>query len=229
MRDLVILGAGGHGRELFATVMAINAVESTWHVLGFVDDAPTHTDRVERLGSRILGTVEWLAGSGTAGEEATDHEGPVSHDRAVGATYALGVGTSTARRRLVARLDTAGLTAATVIHPSARVGPDCQLGEGVVIYEGSSVTTNVQIGDHTHLNVGCVIQHDSMIGEFVQFSPGVFVNGDCTIGDDVFLGTGAIITRGCEVGEGARVGAGAVVLDDVEPGATVVGVPARIV
>ncbi|MEI2700599.1 MAG: hypothetical protein V9E94_20510 [Microthrixaceae bacterium] len=71
------------------------------------------------------------------------------------------------------------------------------------------------------------MQHDTVIGDFVQMSPGVFVNGDCLIGSDVFLGTGAIVTRGRTVGAGARIGAGAVVLDDVEPGVTVVGAPAR--
>lgn len=60
MRDLVIVGAGGHGRELFATVAAINAATPTWRILGFVDDDPQHLDRVERLGSRVLGDTAWL-------------------------------------------------------------------------------------------------------------------------------------------------------------------------
>lgn len=214
MQELVIIGAGGHGRELFATVKAVNAVSPKWNVLGFVDDDPAHPERVERLGTRILGGIDWLERSGRTGGVTALH-------------YALGIGTSSVRRSLSARADAAGLQAATIIHPTALIGPDVQLGEGVIIYERSSVTTNVRIGDHTHLNVRCVVQHDSVVGEFVQFSPGVFVNGDCTLGDDVFLGTGAIVTRGCEVGEGARIGAGAVVLDDVEPGVTAVGTPAR--
>lgn len=199
--ELVIVGAGGHGRELF------DATRHTWNVIGFVDNHPEHPDRIDRLGSVILGDVSWLESHPT--------------------TYALGVGTSSVRRALSARLDAAGCTPATVLHPGATVGPDVRLGVGVVLYDRCTITTNVTIGDHTHLNVGCAVQHDSVIGEFVQFSPGVFVNGDCVIGNDAFLGTGAIVTRGCTVGDGARVGAGAVVRDDVEQGATVVGVPAR--
>jgi len=205
--ELVIVGCGGHGREIHSTVAALGDAGHHWDVLGFVDDAPDHLDRLERLGLGVLGDVGWLA----------DHPHP----------YALGIGTSAARRRIADRLDGTGADPVTLVHPSASIGPDVHLGPGVVVFAQSTITTDVRIGAHTHLNVGCSVQHDSMVGEAVQFSPGVFVNGDCTIGDDVFLGTGAIVTRGVTVGAGARIGAGAVVLDDVPAGATVVGTPAR--
>lgn len=204
---LVVVGAGGHGRELVATVAACNEVAPTWEVLGVVDDDPQHPDRLDRLGVRLLGDLGWLE----------------SHP----CTYALGVGTSDVRARIAARLDGAGMAAATVVHPGAWIGPDVHLAEGVVVYDRCTLTTDVRIGRHSHLNVGCAVQHDSVVGDHVQFSPGVLVNGDCSIGDGAFLGTGAIVTRGCRVGRGATVGAGAVVLADVPDGATVVGVPAR--
>lgn len=202
---VVIVGAGGHGRELF------DATTPSRKVRGFVDDAfgdPTDpcSGRVTRLGVPMLGPLGWLEANPGA--------------------YALGIGTSAVRRELSERLDDAGCEAVGVIHPGASIGSDSHLGTAVVVFDRTVVTTNVRIGAHTHLNVGCAVQHDTTVGEFVQFSPGVFVNGDCVIGDDVFLGTGAIITRGCVVGDGARVGAGAVVLDDVGPGETVYGIPA---
>lgn len=207
MKDLVVVGAGGHGRELFATIHAINEVNPTWNVVGFVDDTPTHLERVQRLGSAVLGGLDWL------------------DDRDV--AVAVGIGTSAMRRTVLDRLGLAEERLPAIVHPGATIGPDVELGPGVVVYDRCTVTTNVRIGAHTHLNVGCAVQHDSDMGAFVQLSPGVFVNGDCVVGDDVFMGTGAIVTRGCRVGSGAKVGAGAVVLDDVEADATVVGVPAR--
>ena len=84
MSDLVIVGAGGHGRELFATVEAINQVSPTWNVLGFVDDAPTHPERVERLGSVVLGGLDWLVGQEVS--------------------VAVGIGTSSVRRAVIERL-----------------------------------------------------------------------------------------------------------------------------
>lgn len=206
MKDLVIVGSGGHGRELLDTVLALNSAQAAWNVLGFVDDDPRHPERLERLGLAVLGDVDWLV------------RNPC--------TYALGIGTSSVREALSARLDAAGMEPATLVHPSAHVGPDVRLGQGVVVYDRCTITTNVSIGAHTHLNVGCAVQHDSVVGDFVQFSPGVLVNGDCALGDRVFLGTGAIVTRGNRVGDDAVVGAGAVVLADVVAGTRVVGVPA---
>lgn len=206
MTPVVIVGSGGHGREVLDVLRALEGTPSARPVEGFVDDDPSHLDRLERLGVALLGDLDHLA-----------------H---LGGDYVLGIGTSATRRRVVERLGDA-CTPIGIVHPGASIGSDCRIGQGVVVFERSVVTTNVTIGDHTHLNVGCAVQHDSVVGSFVQFSPGVLVNGDCDIGDDVFLGSGAIVTRGVTVGSGARVGAGAVVLSDVAPGRTVIGVPAR--
>ena len=204
----MIVGAGGHGRELGDVIAAINAAAPRWHLLGVVDDQPgENLERLRRLGLPMLGPLAWLE----------------QH----GGTYGLGIGTSGTRRTIAEQLGARGCEPATLVHPGASVGSDTQLGHGAVVYERTVITTGVTIGTHTHLNVGCAIQHDSSVGNFVQVSPGVLINGDCVIGDDVFLGTGAIITRGCQVGARARVGAGAVVLNDVPPGVTAVGVPAR--
>jgi sugar O-acyltransferase (sialic acid O-acetyltransferase NeuD family) len=208
VRDLVVVGGGGHGRELLDAVAALNQQTAEWKVLGVVDDDPgKNVARLERLGVPLLGPVTWLE----------EHPG----------AYALGIGTSGTRRALATRLDASGCEAVTVVHPEASVGAASTVGTGSVVYQRSVITTNVTIGAHTHLNVACAVQHDTTVGDFVQFSPGVLVNGDCVIGDDVFLGTGAIITRGCTVGDGARIGAGAVVLADVAAGVTAVGIPAR--
>ncbi|UDY33933.1 NeuD/PglB/VioB family sugar acetyltransferase [Dermatobacter hominis] len=208
MTELVVVGAGGHGREVFdAATAAARAGTADWDVVGFVDDGDVDLGRLERLGVALLGDLGALLVRPTA--------------------YAIGVGTPEVRARLAARLSALPADPATVVHPGAHIGPDVELGEGVVVFDRTTITTDVRIGRHTHLNVGCAVQHDTVVGDFVQFSPGVFVNGDCVLGDHVFLGTGAIVTRGCTVGAGARVGAGAVVLADVEPGTTVVGVPAR--
>lgn len=207
MKDLVVVGAGGHGRELLDVVAAVNAAEPTWRVLGVVDDDPGgNLERLERLGVAWLGPVEWL-------EQRPGR-------------YGLGIGTSSTRRALASRLESAGAEPVTVVHPGAHIGADCRLADGVVVYQGAVVTTDVHLGRHTHLNVGVAVQHDSVVGDFVQVSPAVAINGDCAVGDDVFLGTGAIVTRGVTIGAAARVGAGSVVLHDVAAGTTVVGAPA---
>lgn len=206
MTRIVIAGAGGHGRELLWIARACGIGDA---VEGFVDEGSPDRralDRIEALGSRLLGTPADVVGV----------------DR-----YIAALGACAVRRAVTERLDGLGWTAVKLVHPDALVGPQVRLGDGTVIFPRCLVTTNVEIGAHTHLNAGVVVQHDSTLGEFVTLSPGVYVNGDVTIGDDVFVGTGAIITRGVSIGNGARIGAGAVVLNDVAPGALVVGAPAR--
>lgn len=72
------------------------------------------------------------------------------------------------------------------------------------------------------------------IGANLQVHQGVTVGWDYKgdrrpiIGDDVFIGAGAKVLGAVTVGDGARIGANAVVVCDVPPGATAVGIPARI-
>lgn len=208
MRDLVVIGAGGHGREVADVVAEINLIEPTWRMLGYYDDEPGGLATVERRGESILGTVSTFASGPPAAE------------------WIIAIGNSAVRAEIDRRLRALGAPAATVVHPRAEVGRLNSIADGVFIASGCHVTTEVMIGRHTHLNIGTVIQHDSTVGEYVTFSPGVFVNGDVRIGDGVFFGTAAVVTRGVSIGDGATVGAGAVVLDDVEPGGRVFGIPA---
>ena len=203
---LVIVGAGGHGRETLDIVEAINALTQTFDVVGFVGSSGD-TELLSRRRLRLLGDIDQLS--------------------RIEADYALGIGMPGPRRRVHDQLRALGRQAVRLVHPLASVGADNRLGDGVILAAGARVTTNVTLGCHTHLNLNAVVSHDCEIGDFVTLSPGAIVNGDVQIEDDVFLGTGAIVTPQLRIGRGAVVGAGAVVLSDVPPGATAKGVPAR--
>ena len=126
--DLVVIGAGGHGRELWSVLRDVNRAAPTWNLLGMVDDGDVDTARLERVGATVLGKLGWLDAR------------PVA--------YALGIGAPAARRSIVDRFG--AHIAATVVAPGASIGLDVELGDGVVIFERSTVTTNVRIGPHTH-------------------------------------------------------------------------------
>ena len=57
MRELAIVGCGGHGRETLDVVEAINGVDRQWRFAGFVDDAPQHLDRVERRHATVTSSL----------------------------------------------------------------------------------------------------------------------------------------------------------------------------
>jgi sugar O-acyltransferase (sialic acid O-acetyltransferase NeuD family) len=207
---LVIVGCGGHGREVFGIVAAINAMNGkTWNVLGFVDDAPTDNNLklLERLGARYLGPLSALA------ERRTQ--------------YVIGIGDPQVRARVAATLGPAGNRAATLIHPDATVGLDNTFGDGVVVFSGARVTTNVTLHRHVHLNQNATVGHDALLGAYSQVNPLAAVSGSCVIGERVLIGTSAAVIQGLSVGDDAVIGAGACVVRDVPAGVTAKGVPAR--
>ncbi len=213
---LVIVGAGGHGRETADIVRAINAARpdrqtrQTWNLLGFVAD---HADSalLNRVSIDHLGTLR----------EALETYADVS--------FVIGIGSGAAREQLdqKIRASNARWTAAVLVHPLASIGADVELAPGVVLAAGARITTNVRLGRHTQLNVNAVVSHDCRLGDYVTCSPGSLVNGNNTLDHHVFLGTGAVVTPGRHLGPRAVVGAGAVVVTDVPADVTVKGVPAR--
>ena len=85
--------------------------------------------------------------------------------------------------------------------------------------------------------MGVVIGETAEIGDDVLIYQGVVLGGTSlekkkrhpNIGNNVVIGAAAILLGPITVGEGARVGANSVVVKSVPPGATVVGVPGRVV
>lgn len=211
--SLVIVGVGGFGRECLDVVVAINEKSSpaVWDVWGVVDDAPSD-ENLELLAARgysYVGTVSDLL----------RHADPPR--------YVVAIGSPTARRRVVERLDEGGLQAATLVHPAATLGQPVRVGEGSIICAGSRVTTNISLGRHVHLNPNTTVGHDTTLGDFVSMNPAASVSGDCSIEEQVLIGVSAAILNGLQVGARATIGGCACVVKDVEPGQTMVGVPAK--
>lgn len=104
---------------------------------------------------------------------------------------------------------------------------------GIEIHPGAQIGRRFFI-DH---GMGVVIGETAVIGEDCTLYHGVTLGGTSwqkgkrhpTLGRDVVVGAGAKVLGPIEIGDGARIGSNAVVVKAVMPGATVVGVPGRIV
>ncbi|MDS0476139.1 serine O-acetyltransferase [Natrinema sp. 1APR25-10V2] len=99
------------------------------------------------------------------------------------------------------------------IHPAAELGRRVTIDHGMGVVVGETA----EIGDDVHMYHGVTLGGDT--NEPVKRHP--------TIEDGAQLGANATLLGDITIGEGAAVGAGSVVTQDVESGATVVGVPAE--
>ncbi|MBN9520043.1 serine acetyltransferase [bacterium] len=97
------------------------------------------------------------------------------------------------------------------------IGRGAEFGPGFVLVHSHGVVINGTVRGGRNVR----IEHQVTIGAEKRQSP--------LLGDDVFIGAGAKVIGPVWIGDGAKVGANAVVVDDVPAGATVVGIPARVV
>jgi len=124
-----------------------------------------------------------------------------------------------------------------------RVGSGTKIGAFVEIQKNAVIGSRCKISSHTFVCEGVTIEDDVFVGHGVMFIndpyPRATTEGrpqteadwvvvPTRVGRGASIGSGAAILCGITIGEGALVGAGAVVTRDVPAGATVAGVPARV-
>jgi sugar O-acyltransferase (sialic acid O-acetyltransferase NeuD family) len=211
MKKIVIIGAGGFGREVLDVIDACNQVDEIYEPLGFVVDPQYGTPGTLINDKSILGGFDWL-------EKHTDD-----------VYVTCGVGPSHLRYQLIQRATAINCRFINLIHPSAIVTRWVTMGEGIIITAGSILTNQIQIGNHVHINLDCTIGHDVVLQDFVTLAPGVHVSGNVTLGRGCYVGTGANIIEKLQVGDWSVIGAGSAIVKNIPPNTTVVGIPGKII
>jgi sugar O-acyltransferase (sialic acid O-acetyltransferase NeuD family) len=212
-KNLVIMGAGGHGSEGAWTAEEMNKAqrgEPLWNIIGYVDDDTAKIGK-ELYGYRVLGTPEDFAGTATAKK----------------IWYYCAMGDNRAREKVVARLDGLGWHAATLVHPAAIVAKDVVIGDGSYVGPLCNLSPNSRIGRHVLINSQSTVGHDVEVGDFAQICPGARVNGFCVVGRFALVGSNASIFQGRKIADDVRVGSNSFIVQNVTKAQTMIGVPAR--
>jgi sugar O-acyltransferase (sialic acid O-acetyltransferase NeuD family) len=212
MENIVIIGAGGVGREVALIIEEINKVQPTWKLLGFLDDkSALHNTYIN--GYRVLGGIDYIATMETLG---TVH--------AVCAISAY-----KAKVKIVEKLKSCSISFPKIIHPSVQVSRFNSIGEGTIVYPGVIMTTNIDIGNQVIISPGSGIGHEAVIEDYCSVLWKVNISGNVRVGEGCLLGSGSTILQNISIGRESIVGAGAVVVKDLPERCTAVGVPARVV
>ena len=197
MKNVIIIGAGGHGKVIADIVLCNHDT-----LLGFLDDCQS----APVMGYPILGKMqEW--------KRYTDC-----------AYFVLGIGSNAIREKFSEEISAPWYTA---IHPSAQIGKGVHIGAGSVVMAGALINAEAEIGSHCIVNTGAVIEHDNVLEDFVHVSPNVALCGTVRIGHGTHVGAGSVVKNNCTVCPNCILGAGSVVVKNITEPGTYVGVPAR--
>lgn len=206
MKDLIIVGASGFGREITQYIEDINLITPTWNVLGFIDD---NLDALNGFGYEYK-VIDKIHG----------------HLPKADVYYVCALALPKVKKMIVELLEDKGAQFITIQHPTARISRYAKIGRGCVITPNSNINTEAVLGDFVAV-LASGIGHDASVGSFSTLSGHVCVNGHVEIGESVYVGCGALIAPSKKIGDGATVGIGSVVISNVKSGNTVFGNPAK--
>lgn len=206
MKDIVIVGAGGFGREVAWLIEDINKVNKIWNIVGFVDDSKKLVKQ-EFSGYKVLGTTEWLKNQKLY--------------------VVVAIGDPNIKAKTIEKINHVGIYFATLVHPNVIMSDTSEIGVGTIICAGTIITVNAKIGNHIIINLDCTIGHDAVIKDYSTLLPSVNVSGCVNIDSHVNIGTGSAIIQNISICKNVILGAGTVVVKDINEAGTYVGVPAR--
>lgn len=188
MKNLLLIGCGGHSRSL------IDLIETTvhWKIYGLVG-------LPEQVGTNVFGYTVLCS----------DQELPAMVDDCPLAVLAIGqLPDPSLRVHLAQYLDKIGFKSPVLISPYAVVSRHAQIGHGTVVGHGAIVNAGAVIGDHCIINSHALIEHDSQIGNHTHVSTGALINGGVTVGPRSFIGSGAMIRDGLSIPSSTVISAG---------------------
>lgn len=208
MDKIVIIGAGGFGREVGWLIERINGNKPLWDLKGFIDDGIEAGTIIH--GYPVLGCVEDI----------------IHWDEILFVVCA--IASPNIRRRIQKEISqNSNLVFPNLIDPSVMYSDTVILGQGNIICGGTIMTVDIEVGDFNIINLNCTIGHDVRISSFVTIYPNVSVSGNVKLNDFTEFGTGSQVIQGITVEQGTIVGAGAVVIRDLPGSCTAVGNPAK--
>ena len=198
MDNLIIIGAGGHGRVIFDIALSLNKYKT----VSFLDD--------QKVGAKnVLGKVSDFS------KFLFSHE------------FVVGIGDEKVREKITLTLKDSGAKIVSLVHEKAVIGSDVSIGNGTVVMAGAVINNGAKIGEGVIVNTCASIDHDCMVGDYTHVSVGARLAGTVVLEKRVFIGAGAVVINNVSIISDVVIGAGAVVVKNILEKGIYKGVPAR--
>ena len=209
MKNLLIIGARGWGREIYNMLPHCIGYETEFAVKGFLDDKSDALDGMPGY-PPIISCVE-------------DYQ-PQPDD-----VFVCALGDAHWKRHYVEMVLAKGGNFINIIHQTAEIQRNVKIGNGCIVCKQVGICCDTQIGDFVTFHAFSGIGHDVSIGNYCHLGTRAFMGGGSLLGESTTIETNSIILPNVKVGSNCMVGAGAVVIRKVKDGTTVFGNPAMVV
>lgn len=207
MKNLIILGAGGMGRQMYVFAQSCKGYGVDYTIKGFLDDNPLAMDGFEGF-PPVLGTLDGYQ---------------IEKDD----IFFNSIGDVAAKKDCINKILAKGGEFITLIHPTAIISEGSRVGRGCMFSARSGLGIESSVGDFCLIQDNAIIGHDVHVGNFCRIDCNVVLIAGVKLDDEVCIHTSSVINHNVHIGEGAKVGALSFVIRNVKPGTTVQGNPAK--
>lgn len=199
---LLIIGASGHGKVVADIAIKMNK----WQSIAFLDDDEAIKTS---MGLEVIGKTA----------DAFKYKEEID--------FFVAIGNNATREKIQEKFIEEGLNIVSLIHPSAVICTDVEIGIGTAVMAGVVINSSSRIGRGCIINTSSSLDHDNVIEDYVHISPGARLAGTVRVEKGSWLGIGSVVSNNVNICSGCKVGAGAVVVKDITEPGTYVGVPVR--
>ncbi len=208
-KKVFIVGSSGHAK----VVIDLFEKQGTYDILGLIDAFRQKGE--DTCGYKVVGKEEDL---------------PNLLLENAGTEVFVAIGDNWVRHKVVQKIKNLipEIHFSSAIHPSATIGKNVFLGQGVAVMAGAVLNTDASVGDFCIVNTLASVDHDSMLKPFASLAPSVRIGGNVFIGEFTAISIGATIIHGIKIGNHSVIGAGAVVVKDLGDKLVAYGVPAKM-
>lgn len=209
MKQLLIVGARGWGREVYAAAIKTRAyLDGEYTIKGFLD---SKLDAFE----------------GLRGDYPPIICSPEDYEIQEDDIFFIAMGEPKWRKHYAQIIEEKGGRFLTIICQGASINSTASIGEGSFVSGWSCISDNVHLGKHAIVHVFCNLGHDVKIGDFSTIEAYSFLGGYSEVGECSIMHVRSTLIRHKKIGDYVEVGSGSVVMRNVKDGLHVFGNPAK--